>query len=76
MLNSFEYKGYRLVETDEVEPRENRKIFHDVTTPTGEKIIMPHTPYENVTEKSFRRWIDTGMPKAPRGNWTNRELEG
>lgn len=74
-LNSFVYKGYVLAEEDEIEPGENRKIFHMVTPPQGKQFIMPMTPYENLTEENFQHWVDMGFPENPRGNWSNRSLE-
>lgn len=75
MLNSFTYKGYTLVEDEEIEPMENRKIFHMVTPPGGKEFMMKMTPYENLTEESFQRWIDMGCPDHPYANWNNKSLE-
>lgn len=75
----FEYKGYKYMPEDDIE-EDNVKRFHDVVTPTGERIYVPLGPYNKLTETNFQRWIDLGMPKrgemgGPKTNWDNKVIE-
>ena len=53
MLNSFTYKGYTLVEDEEIEPMENRKIFHMVTPPGGKEFMMKMTLTRTLPKRVF-----------------------
>lgn len=70
----FEYKGYQYCPEKDFEP-DNVKIFHTVKTSDGEEVEMKLSPYEELTEENFKKWIDLGMPVAEKGNLINKEIE-
>lgn len=54
----FELEGYKYDYELDIEPRENCKIFHEVTAPNGERIKFSFTPYAHLTYDDFKRVID------------------
>lgn len=59
---TYQYKGYLYTPTEDVEPEECTKIFHDVIAPDGKRIHLHWSPYSTPTEAEFQIWIDLGMP--------------
>lgn len=71
---AFEYKGFQYCPEKDFEP-DNVKIFHVVKTTDGKEIQMKLSPYEELSEDNFQKWIDLGMPVAQKGNLINKEIE-
>lgn len=59
--HGFKYKGYEYQPYEDIE-EDNRKIFHDVITPSGETIHIDFSPYHDPTLDEFKLWVDIGCP--------------
>lgn len=59
-----EYKGYKYMPEDDVEPQENVKRFHTVEAPDGKYLSIGLSPYvRHFEEIEFQQWVDMGCPK-------------
>jgi hypothetical protein len=57
----IQHKGF-IYEPFEDREEDNIKIFHDVMTPSGQKISMPLSPYVSPTQLHFEKWVEIGCP--------------
>jgi len=53
-----------------------RKIFHFVTTPSGELLPIRWSSYEHMSVDDFKLWVHLGMPSEPLSgsNFTHKKL--
>ena len=73
------YYKEHLCEVDEDVEDDNIKLFHFVTTPSGERHFADISPYES-GRRVVELWIDAGYPnrsqgKYPRGPLHTDDLE-
>lgn len=59
--DEWEYKGNKIRIVEEREP-DNKKFYHYVLTPNGEKLSANISPY-NKSRKTVELWIDAGYPE-------------
>ena len=57
----FQHKGF-IYHPEEDREEDNIKIFHNVTTPKGERISIPLSPYCHPTRLHFEKWVEIGCP--------------
>ena len=58
----IQYRGYQYEPWTESES-DNQKTYHDCRViQTGQLIPIDWSPYQSMSEKHFKLWIDLGMP--------------
>lgn len=55
-IAGLSYLGFSLSQEEERED-DNIKIWHIVTTPTGEQRTLDHTPYEMISPEVFAHYV-------------------
>lgn len=56
IAGDLSYFGFHLQQWEDRE-EDNSKIWHVVTSPTGEEFILDHSPYQWLQPDTFRRYV-------------------
>lgn len=56
IAGDLNYFGFHLDQTEERED-DNSKIWHTLTSPSGQSVTLDHSPYEYIDTDTFRRYV-------------------